>query len=159
MQVPICPGGVVADYVPFYFAPRSPMLYVIHKGDVSTYEDGQKGLIYLVIDIGSIVRRTARFVFTDRNAAISYARFENRLDMLDDLVDWSLMEADYWNNTSTDPDRMARRMAEFLVHEKVPWGAFIELAARSREDAARARATLASVSAESVVRVREDWYY
>lgn len=30
--VPIGPGGVVADYVPFYYAPRSPMLRRIHGG-------------------------------------------------------------------------------------------------------------------------------
>lgn len=35
--VPIGPGGVVADYVPFYFAPRSPMLFTIDKGSVPQY--------------------------------------------------------------------------------------------------------------------------
>lgn len=30
--VPCGPGGTLADYVPFYFAPRSPMLYAIQGG-------------------------------------------------------------------------------------------------------------------------------
>jgi hypothetical protein len=29
--------GTLADYVPFYFAPRSPMLYAIHTGWVEGY--------------------------------------------------------------------------------------------------------------------------
>ena len=33
-KVPCEPGGVIADYVPFYFAPRSPMLFTINKGNV-----------------------------------------------------------------------------------------------------------------------------
>jgi hypothetical protein len=32
--VPLDPGGVLHDYVPFYFCPRSPMLYAIHSGEV-----------------------------------------------------------------------------------------------------------------------------
>jgi len=32
--VPVAPGGTLADFVPSYFAPRSPMLYVINAGGV-----------------------------------------------------------------------------------------------------------------------------
>ena len=157
--VPIRPRGVVADYVPFYFAARSPMLYVIHKGDVSSYQGGQDGLVYLVTDTDKILAMALPFVFTDYNAAISYARFSRRIEDLEDFIDWPLMETRYWNNSPTDPDRMQRRMAECLVHRRVPWDAFIELAARNEADAARARASLASVSADAVVQVRQDWYY
>ncbi len=30
LPVPCCPGNHVGDFVPFYFCPRSIMLYVIH---------------------------------------------------------------------------------------------------------------------------------
>jgi len=36
-QVDIEPYGVVADYVPFYFAPRSPMMFAISHGRVPHY--------------------------------------------------------------------------------------------------------------------------
>ena len=157
--VPISPGGMVADYVPFYFAARSPMLYVIHKGDVSSYEGGQDGLVYLLTHVDKIVEMGLPFVFTDRNAAATYAKFSTRIDKLNDFVDWPLMEARYWNSTFADPDRMSRRMAEFLVHRRVPWDAFIEVAARTTEDAARAQARLAKVTVDLVTRVRQDWYF
>lgn len=41
--VPCAAGGTLADYVPFYFAPRSPMLYAIHSGYVERYDGGQSG--------------------------------------------------------------------------------------------------------------------
>jgi hypothetical protein len=40
--VPCGPGGNLHDYVPFYFAPRSPMLYTIEKRNVQSCPDGQK---------------------------------------------------------------------------------------------------------------------
>lgn len=159
IQVRITPGGVIADYVPFYFAARSPMLGSVHKRNVPTYAGGQEGLVYLVTDVDAIVDRDLPFVFTDRHPVANYARFSNRIEDLDRFVDWPLMEARYWNDTFDDPGRMHRRMAEFLVHRRVPWEAFTALAARTDEDAARAQASLAKVSADLAIRVRQDWYF
>ena len=47
-MVPIGPGGAVSDYVPFYFAPRSPMMYAIHRGNVPTYGELGTGIDSLV---------------------------------------------------------------------------------------------------------------
>ena len=50
------PGGYVADYVPFYFAERSPMMYRIacdHRDGVpGRYPDGDDPLVYLVSSVG-----------------------------------------------------------------------------------------------------------
>lgn len=110
--VPIGPGGVVADYVPFYFAARSPMLYAISRGNVPAYQDGQNPLVYLVTDLDRLQKVGCRFVFTDRNAYYQTATYAEDPAELDQLVDWELMEATMWNNTAAEPDRMERRMAE-----------------------------------------------
>ena len=47
-QVPLAMGGVLHDYVPFYFAPRSPMLFTINKGNVPNYQAGQTPILHLV---------------------------------------------------------------------------------------------------------------
>lgn len=92
-RVPVPPGGVVADYVPFYFAARSPMLYAIHMGNVDTYTGGQSELVYLVTSIDALVDHRLAAIFTDRNAALEVARFGTDLAIIDKYVDWDLMEA------------------------------------------------------------------
>ncbi len=159
IEVPISPGGVVADYVPFYFAPRSPMLYAIHRGAVPTYANGQDGLVYLITNTGVVIDRRLGFVLTDHNAASALARFSNRIDDLEEFVDWPLMRATMWRNTEDDPNRRNRRMAEFLVHDCVPWDAFVGLAAGTVEDAEKAAARLGSLASEVRIVVRPRWYF
>jgi ssDNA thymidine ADP-ribosyltransferase, DarT len=158
--VPISPGGVVADYVPFYFAARSPMLYAIHMGNVPTYSGGQDEVVYLVTSTTAVVEHRLPFVYTDRNAALTFARYSNDIAELDSLVDWQLMEGQWFNNTNTEPDRRERRMAELLVHEHVPWNAILGIAVRTAARAGQASAALASVGIDSLpVRTRADWYF
>jgi hypothetical protein len=42
IEIPIPPYGILHDYIPFYFAPRSPMLYAIHKGMILGYSVDRK---------------------------------------------------------------------------------------------------------------------
>lgn len=77
--VPVPPGGVVADYVPFYFAPRSPMLYRIacdHRDRVpGRYREGEDPLVYLVSSVERVAASGAPWLATDGNAAAAVSHF------------------------------------------------------------------------------------
>jgi hypothetical protein len=47
-SVPCGPGGVIHDYVPFYFGSLPPMLLALRDGYVFGYNEGQEPLIYLI---------------------------------------------------------------------------------------------------------------
>ena len=81
------------------------------------------------------------------------------MDLLDEYVDWDLMEARMWNNTDAEPDRKERRMAEFLVHGCVPWSAFIGVAARNDAKCREAEEVLRNVDIATSVKPRPSWYY
>ena len=159
LAVPLPPGGCVADYVPFYFAARSPMLYIISKGDVPTYSGGQDEIVYLVTSIEKVVEDRLQFVFTDRNAALRIARYGDELEDLGDYVDWALMEGQMWKSTNEEPDRQERRMAEFLVHGHVPWSTFVGVAALDDEKCRQVKHALGNVGIEIPVRPRPEWYF
>ena len=159
LAVPLAPGGCVADYVPFYFAARSPMLFIISKGDVPTYSGGQEEIVYLITSTEKVVEERLPFVFTDRNAALRIADYGNDLQDLDDYVDWDLMEGRMWKNTDEEPDRQERRMAEFLVHGHMPWSAFIGVAACNDDKCRQVEHALASVGAKVLVTPRPGWYF
>lgn len=157
--VPVPPGGVVADYVPFYFAPRSPMMYAIDRGNVPEYSDGIDPLVYLVSTVERLHELGCALVTTDRNAVLGLAAFSQGFDGLDAGVDWALMEATWWNNTVQEPDRMERRMAECLVHSVVPWDAFTEVRVRTQSRKAEVEALLGPGVTPGPVVVTPDWYF
>lgn len=158
MPIHAGPGGVASDYVPFYFAPRSPMLFVISRGGVPEYQDGEEPLVHLVTDIGMISDLGNPYVFSEGNCASAITEV---FDDLDDLerVDWAIMHERYWNDTLEDGDRMRRRMAEFLVHQSVPWSAVREVVVKNDATAELARQILVVGGSAIPVVVRRDWYY
>lgn len=158
-RVAPAPSGVVADYVPIYYAPRSPMMFSIHMGNVPTYAESCDDLIYLVTTVEQQIAAGRSLLFTDRNAVLDYAQFTSQVADLPELIDWPLMQAYMWKNTSEHPDRMERRMAECLVHEWVSFESLSEIVTSNEAVAGIARDTLARLGGGMKVNVRPNWYF
>ncbi len=156
--VPVGPGGMLSDYVPWYFAPRSPMLYVIHKGSVPGYNEGQEPIVHLVTSIERIHAAGLEFVFTDGHAYVQFSEFFTDLADLS-KVDFEIMKQTYWNDTQDDNDRERRRNAEFLVHKELPWSLVGAIGVRSHNVAEQLAPLLPSNAPQPPVLVRPQWYY
>lgn len=112
-------NGVLHDYVPFYFATRSPILYAHHKQKVIPGFDVQSDLIYLVSNLKILSDRSLNYAFTDGHAAMEISSFYHEFKDLKE-IDWNIMRSTNWQNTIEDPDRKRRRQAEFLVKDFFP---------------------------------------
>lgn len=159
LRVPCGPGGVVADYVPFYFAPRSPMLFSIHRGNVSEYPDGQRPLVYLTTNVEALLASSLDTVFTDGNASSALSEFFTDANELRERIDWDLMQARMWNDTAADGDRMRRRMAEMLVFDALPATLIDSVACFNERHAERVTELLDTAGFDVKVQVRRHWYY
>jgi ssDNA thymidine ADP-ribosyltransferase, DarT len=155
--VGVAAGGTLADYVPFYYAPRSPMLHTIWRGNVTEYDGPQDEIMHLVCDVESLAM-PGRFVIINRHPITALAEQFDDLSALDDL-DWPLMKAIMWRDTDADGDRKFRRQAEFLVHQHVSIEAIRTVGAMTDTIAARAATVLAALPNPPPVFRRRDWYY
>jgi hypothetical protein len=68
------PRGAVGEYVPFYFAPRSPMLFRIQRGGVEGVSSDPSRLAYVVSSTEAVLEAGLAYVFTDGNAAAAFTR-------------------------------------------------------------------------------------
>jgi hypothetical protein len=118
--VPGFSGKYLCDFVPFYFANRSPMLYAIHTNSVEGYAGGQTSIVYLVTTIGAVISGDGKWCFTDGHAVEFVTDFYDSLEGIS-AIDWELINNWSWKNTLEDNDRKRRKQAEFLVEKSVPW--------------------------------------
>jgi hypothetical protein len=158
-RVPCGPGGTVGDYVPFYFAPRSPMLFRIQRGGVDDVSPDPSRLVYLTSSTEAVLDAGHACVFTDGNAAAAFTEFHDDVAQLHDVVDWELMRATMWANTPDDPDRRRRRGAEFLVHQALPLELIEELGVYDGRAQSAVAAAAARGSRDDAVRNRSSWYF
>ncbi len=154
------PGGVVHDYVPFYFGPRSPMLYQLHTGWVSGYTEGQEPIIYLVSSVQKVAAQGQEFVFSDGHGITAFTSWFSDVDELEQ-VDWDAVKARIWKDTDTDPDRQRRKQEEFLIHRRCDWSLIQGIGVIDDRMRARVKEILAPFGEDLYrpVRVKREWYY
>jgi hypothetical protein len=152
------PSTFVGQYVPFYFCPRSPMLYVIHRRNSElSYQGGQERIVHLVSRINIAIQHSEGrpWAFTDGNAGARYTRFSNDLAQFDDFVDWNAVQATYWS----DPTVKERKQVEFLIHQKLPWSGIGGIGVYDQRVAAEVQRLLAALAHRPSVAVKRGWYY
>ena len=116
--VPVGPGGNLADYIPFYFTPFSPMAYKVKTGHGIPAVRARE-IVILVASLHRLATAGLRFVFTDRHALLATATF---LTSLEDLgqIDWAGLQSRDFKYDVADPGKTERYQAEALVHQYLP---------------------------------------
>jgi hypothetical protein len=112
--VPIGNGGLLNDYVPFYFTPFSPMMYNIHTGYNGISKVHNEDVVILVASLNDLKKKAVDFVFTDMHAYMMYANFYSDLEHLD-KIDWDILQ-----KCDFKREKMERYQAEALIYQHLP---------------------------------------
>jgi len=167
--LPDPPGGVIHDYVPFYFAPRSPMLSAIENGKVKDCHWRQADIVHFETTVSNICSDGREFVFYDRNATLPYSEPYTDLARLD-VIAWDLLMdspsldgyCKYFFDRPSVPkhaDRMEKRQAEFLVKDVVPLEQFTRVGVIDEQRAVEVIAIFARNRVKLPVQVMRNWYF
>ena len=154
------PGDHVGNYVPFYFCPRSIMLYVIHCANHPElmYRGGQGPIVHLEADLHKAVAwadaNDRRWAFSLSNAGAVYTPFRASLDQLHE-VNWSAVAATDFRSA----DVKEGKQAEFLLCHSFPWHLVERIGVLSREVAQKAANAMHGAAYRPTVEIRRDWYY
>ena len=154
------PNLRVGDCVPFYFCPRSIMLYLIHQANHSElhYTGGQGPIIHLQADLHTVVawanKNSRRWVFTLSNAGANY--FEDRKDLAKlQEIDWAAVQATYWQPRK----RKEGKQAEFLLERSFPWELVERIGVKSRAVYDQVTNALTASGYRPKIELGPDWYY
>ena len=152
------PNLFVGDCVPFYFCPRSIMLYVISQRNHQelAYRGGQGPIVHLEAGLYQTVnwakKHGKRWAFTLSNAGAFY--FEDRCDLKQlGEINWNAVRATSWRECKED------KQAEFLLEQQFPWDQVSRIGVLSQQVYQQAMVALETAAHKPLVEIKPDWYY
>jgi len=154
----------VGDCVPFYFCPRSIMLYVLYQANHPelVYRGGQGPIVHLEADLRKTVawaeEHDQRWAFTLSNAGACYFEDRANLAQLSEL-NWDAVQANQWSGNGISGSIKEGKQAEFLIEKQFPWELVTRIGVQSRPIYNQATAALQAAAHKPRIEIKPDWYY
>jgi hypothetical protein len=151
-RVPCVENKFVGEFVPFYYCPRSPMLFVINKGGTGKPVGYQDNIVHLRTTVGDALLLNQPWAIADGNAGAAHALFSKKIEDLDGL-DWPLINSNSWGG------KTHYKSAEFLVLNQIPWTSIREIGCMNKVAFDRVTAIMATAPHKPNLQIRAGWYY
>lgn len=148
----------VGDCVPFYFCPRSIMLFIIRQANHPEldYRGGQVPIVHLQADLHASVAWAAeqqrRWAFTLSNAGSYYFEDRSELNQLNQL-DWPAIQTNQWK------DCKEGKQAEFLMERSFPWHLIEKIGVYSPPIYQQVTTLIQAAKHRPLLEVKAAWYY
>lgn len=152
IRVNCCGGRFVGEFVPFYFCPRSPMLYTTNKGATGRPSGCQRTILHLVSRVSVGIAMDRAWAVSDGNAGAIHTWFGATLDAIKTL-DWEAIRATDWRG------KTHQKSAEFLVADFFPWTGIHAIGCHNSEVARQVQDLVGSQPHRPAVTVEPAWYY
>lgn len=156
--VPLPPGGVLNDYVPFYFTPFSPMLLNIITGRGGIQKQPRDAIVFLVSSLHRVAELGLPFLFTDCHAYYEWADFYADLADLD-KIDWALLQERNFKRDAEDPAKFERYQAEALVYQHLPVRGLLGIVCYTQAWQQHIEQEIQARNLNLPVHVRAGWYF
>lgn len=159
IEVSPYPGTKVGEYVPFYWCPRSVMLYIIYRGNNSdlAYQGGQNPILHLQSDLNKVLtyatQNKIKWAFSPTNAGAYYTRFFNTAKDLD-KINWQAIKSSDFSISSIKE----KKQAEFLFYEAFPFSLVEKIGVYDQNIQTQTQALL-SPSSYPIVQIEPGWYF
>lgn len=161
IEVSCHPDTRVGEYVPFYFCPRSIMLYILYMSnhpDLTYYRDGQNPVLHLQVDLESAIdwadKHGVHWAFSDRNAGSYYADFYNSRNELD-KINWEAIKATDFRDSQIKEGKQA----EFLIYDTCPWHLVEKIGVLNKKICNQVTTILRNTQHNPIVTIEKAWYY
>ena len=106
----------IGDFIPFYFAYRTPMLYVIQNGFNGLDKILPSNIVYCVTSIEKIIESKNDYLFTDGHPLnrLTTIHTKDEIEDLYEIIDKKAIKSIQWSDEN-DLDLKRRKEAEFLL--------------------------------------------